>query len=261
MITIQLLFTIPAFVAFFLVFGTLMFKKRILLPQLTCMLALIVMGVCIAAYGAHYNANLAEEYAMSWIFVTTGILSGPVFLFAVCSREAPQGTTNKLRRLFLPAIIFFVLYWATNIICGVDVYKTYMERGVYGNDYSLTGELQYDMVVVMAFWVYSGLLFLSLMLSLVQSIYVAVKFRKLQKEFTAKTGIQQSSHAWLDICVALLVIVSFALMFARPLNYMTEPKQAVFSVVGLTIGFSYFCFLFNSNGYTAKEMTEMISEK
>lgn len=259
MVTIQLLFTIPAFVAFILTFGTLFFKKRIQLPQLTCLVALLVMGICIAAYGAHYNAELTEEYAMSWIFVTTGVLSGPVFLFSLCSRMAPKGVTNKLRRIFLPIIIFFVLYWGTIIVCGVDVYKSYMERGVYGNDYSLTGDPQYDWVVVMAFWVYASLLFISLMLALAQAVYISIKFSKIQKEFTAKTGIKQQPHKWLNIIVSLMVVVSFLVMFASPLNKMVEVKQAIFPVIGITIGFIYYSIIFNSNSYTAKEMIEMMN--
>lgn len=250
------LLIIPVLASAFWPVVMILSRRRFFKAQWMMALTQMLIGASVALYDAYYGGLIHNSYVADVMYTLVSVFCAPAFYIFVCSLSCKDGVSRRQRQIFMPAVLFILLFSALIIVLGGERYERYMTNVVDARDFNLTSSTAYSAMVVLGCLGYRILIAGQTLLVVVLSV---MRISRYHKEL-ALMGRIPSKARYVHYCSFLsMPILCMLALFPHRLTETVSPWMVVLvvalSVMQLLVG--YYAYIIR---FTAEHLEIMRKE-
>lgn len=246
------LYFIPALVAFFWPVVMIISKKKLITAQWLFSISQMILGFAIVLYDVYYGDIIMHSYVADVLYTLVSIFVVPAFYMFVCSLTEPGGITISHRRVFIPSIIYAVMFVAIVLSMGNRRYEMYMNNVIDLGNFSLMPSDAYTLMVIVGYYGFRIFIFLQFVLLL---IHASKRLHKYGQMINHPHRRRLEKGIILSFVILFLIALYIAI-FPRRMSYDIQIGSIVIVVISSLFIFILGLWAYNLK-YSAAQITMM----
>lgn len=228
---------IPVVAACFWPVVMLLGRNRMLRAQWIFAVLQLLLGATILMFVAYFGKLVVHSYVADALYSLLAVFVIPLFYIFVCSLTSPSGVTLHHRWVFIPSILYAIVFAVIIMTLGNERYELYMERLLVYRNFDLRPSLAYSAMVIVGFYGFRVFLTLQVLLLVPVSIRKLVLYHKrLSALGLARKNYRVVSLFGIVLMALLLFLIVFPPKVGQSLTPQTVAVVVLSSVIILLLG-------------------------